>query len=125
MLLDIGFHLSTLSSSCYDQNCLYQCHLLQIPQILFLTRPLLSLSNAVSPNRSIVLTTLCWYSLLSLSGGVTLGSSSIGSGGVTVVLFRGRDLCKDDCLTCNGITDMKCSTTPILVFLGKAISWLD
>ena len=37
MLLDIGFHLSTLSSSCYDQNCLYQCHLLQIPQILFLT----------------------------------------------------------------------------------------
>ena len=30
MLLGMGYHLLTLSSSCYVQHYLYQCHLLQI-----------------------------------------------------------------------------------------------
>ena len=59
-----------------------------------------SLSDVVNPDRSVVLTILCWCSLLVLFGGVMLGSSSIWSEGVTVALLTDGDLHEVDCLTC-------------------------
>ena len=81
------------------------------------------LSDVVNSDRSMVLTTLCWCSLLDLFGGVTLGSFNIWSGGATVVLFTDGDLHEVDCLTCNSITDLTYSIIPTLVLLRNTISW--
>ena len=54
-----------------------------------------------------------------------LGSCNIWSGGVIVALLTDGDLHEVDCLTCNGITDLKYSITPTLVFLRNTILYLD
>ena len=50
-----------------------------------------------------------------------LGSSSIWSGGITVVLFIDGDFYKDNCLNFNGITDLTHSITPTMVSSRKTI----
>ena len=135
MLLGMVCHLSALSSSSYVQHCLYQYHLLQIPQIPLLAWPYflslalslslsLALSDVVNPDRSMVLTSICLCSLLVLFD-VMLGSSNIWSGGVTVAFLTEWDLHEFDCLTCNGITDLTCLITPTFVFICNTISCLD
>ena len=80
-----------------------------------------SLSGVVILDRSILLTALCWCSLLILFGGVMLGSSRILFGGVIMVLLTDGDLNEVDCLTCNDIADLTHSIIPTLMFLRKTI----
>ena len=126
MLLGMGCYLSTWSSSCYGKYCLYQCHLLQVPQIPLLTWLLLSLSlsDVVDPDRSMVLTTLCWCSTVGFVWCYPWFFQYL-IWGVTVALLMDGCLHEVDCLTCDGITDLTSLITPTLVFLRNTISCLD